>query len=247
MFTKIYFCSGIKYALTIALTSALLLSLCGCQKSSAENWSAKEVQQQAFEYLASRYSAEFTILNCYTKANSSGPIPGGGVHWELIVKSDQFPEDNFFVYYGREKNEDGEWHWTDNYYSLIFCDEANSKIKTLAEQFFGVDCLVESLWGINLWPENIGENSTFKDWLNAGGKCPTFVIYLEDTIPEETLCQEFTNSILSEIPTLKFIFFHGMTADAFYEISTNNEAMADLWNNHPEWRLGIVSCSPIVP
>ena len=157
-----------KVTLAAVLVGALVLPLFGCQKSTGENLSVEEVQQQALEYLASRYSAEFTILSCDTKANSPGPIPGGGPHWDLTVKSDLFPEDNFSVYYGREKDENGAWYWTDNYYSLLFRNEANSKIKASAEQFFGVDCLIESLRGINAWPENIGENSTFKDWLNAG-------------------------------------------------------------------------------
>ena len=204
--------------------------------------SEEEVQRQACEYLASRYSAEFTILRCDTKANSPGPIPGGGFHWELVVKSDQFPEDDFSVYYGREKAENGEWYWTDNYYSLLLRDEANSKIKAAAEQFFNVDCLIESLWGINMWPENIGENNTFQDWLNAGGKCPTFVLYLEEIAPEETLCQEFVDSLLTEFPTIKYISFYGMTAGAFDEVAANGGILTDLWNDHPEWRIGQVSC-----
>lgn len=220
-----------------------MLPLFGCQKSTGENLSVEEVQQQALEYLTSRYSAEFTVLRCDTKANSPGPIPGGGSHWELIVKSDQFPEDNFSVYHGREKDENGAWYWTDNYYSLLFRNEANSKIKASAEQFFGVDCLIESLWGINAWPENIGENSTFKDWLNAGGKCPAFVIYLEGTAPEEALCQRFADSLLTEYPTIKFISFYGMTTDAFDEVSANGGILTDLWNDHPEWRIGQISCT----
>lgn len=231
-----------KYALAAALVGALVLPLFGCQKNAGEKLSEEEVQRQAYEYLASRYSAEFTILRCDTKANSPGPIPGGGSHWELVVKSDQFPEDDFSVYYGREKAENGEWYWTDNYYSLLLRDEANSKIKAAAEQFFNVDCLIESLWGINMWPENIGENNTFQDWLNAGGKCPTFVLYLEEIAPEETLCQEFVDSLLTEFPTIKYISFYGMTAGAFDEVAANGGILTDLWNDHPEWRIGQVSC-----
>jgi len=178
-----------KYAFTAASVGALVLPLCACHKSTGENLSAEEVQQQTYEYLASQYSAEFTILRCDTKSDSPGPIPVGKTHWELMVKSDKFPEDSFLVYYRKGKDDNGEWYWTDNYYSLLFRDEANSAIKASAEQFFSVDCLIESLWEINVWPEDIGENSTFKEWLNAGGKCPTFIIYLKETAPEEASCQ----------------------------------------------------------
>lgn len=232
-----------KYAFAAALVGALVLPLFGCQKSTGENLSVEEVQQQALEYLASRYSAEFTILRSDTKSDSPGPIPVKDFHWELLVKSSQFSEDNFFVYYRKENGDNGEWYWTDNYYALLFRDDANSAVKASAEQFFGVDCLIESLWGINVWPENIGESSTFKDWLNAGGKCPTFVIYLKETAPEEALCQEFADSLLTEFPTINFISFYGMTADAFDEVSANGGVLTSLWNDHPEWRIGQISCN----
>lgn len=89
--------------LASVVVGALLLLLCGCQESSVENWSAEEVQQLASEYLASRYGANFTILTCYTKANSPGPIPVGGVHWELRVQSDQFPDEIFLYIIKKEK------------------------------------------------------------------------------------------------------------------------------------------------
>lgn len=233
------------YALA-ALAGVLLLSLCGCRKNTGENLSEEKVRGQACEYLAGRYSAEFTILRCDTKSDSPGPIPVRGFHWELMVKSSAFPEDHFFVYYGKVKDDEGAWYWTDNYYSLIFRDEADSDIKSAAERFFGVNCLVESLWGVNAWPDRVGESSTFKDWLNAGGKCPTFMIYLEGRTPEEALCQEFSDSLLAEFPTIKYISFYGVTTDVFDEVSANSEALADLWNSHPEWRLGRISCSPAV-
>lgn len=156
------------YALAI-LAGVLLLPLCGCRKSTGENLSEEKVRGQAGEYLAGRYSAEFTILRCDTNSDSPGPIPVRRFHWELMVRSSAFPDDHFFVYYGKVKDDEGTWYWTDNYYSLIFRDEANSDIKSSAERFFGAGCLVESLWGINAWPDHIGESSTFKDWLKAGG------------------------------------------------------------------------------
>jgi len=52
-----------KYALAAALVGALMLPLFGCQKNAGEKLSEEEVQRQAYEYLASRYSAEFTITN----------------------------------------------------------------------------------------------------------------------------------------------------------------------------------------
>ena len=44
-----------KYALAAALAGALVLPLCSCGDS------AETIEKKAYEYLASRYSAEFTI------------------------------------------------------------------------------------------------------------------------------------------------------------------------------------------
>ena len=64
-----------EYALAAALVGALVLPLFGCQKNTGEKLSAEEVQRQAFEYLASQYSGEFTIISAKHEPDVVGPIP----------------------------------------------------------------------------------------------------------------------------------------------------------------------------
>ena len=92
-----------KYALAAALVGALVLPLFGCQKNAGEKLSEEEVQRQAYEYLASRYSAEFTITNAKHEPDVVGPIPSfrSSFHWVLTVVSDRFPDDTFELRYGR--------------------------------------------------------------------------------------------------------------------------------------------------
>ena len=106
-----------KYALAAALVGALVLPLFGCQKNAGEKLSEEEVQRQAYEYLASRYSAEFTITNAKHEPDVVGPIPSfrSSFHWVLTVVSDRFPDDTFELRYGRFGKGDGKtWNWTDN-------------------------------------------------------------------------------------------------------------------------------------
>jgi len=92
-----------KYALAAALVVALVLPLFGCQKNAGEKLSEEEVQRQAYEYLVSRYSAEFTITNAKHEPDVVGPIPSfrSSFHWVLTVVSDRFPDDTFELRYGR--------------------------------------------------------------------------------------------------------------------------------------------------
>ena len=59
----------------VVLIRVLMLSLFGRQKNTGENLSVEEVQQQAYEYLASQYSSKFTITSAKHEPNVVGPIP----------------------------------------------------------------------------------------------------------------------------------------------------------------------------
>ena len=127
-----------KYALAAALVGALVLPLFGCQKNAGEKLSEEEVQRQAYEYLASRYSAEFTITNAKHEPDVVGPIPSfsSSFHWVLTVVSDRFPDDTFELRYGRFGKDDGKtWNRTDNYYALLLRDEPATIAKTLQKNF----------------------------------------------------------------------------------------------------------------
>ena len=235
------FDSKIKYALIIALLGALLLSLCACQKSTADNLTAEEVQQQASEYLASRYSAEFTILHCYTKANAPGPIPGGGSHWELMVQSDQFPEETFFVYYKKRENED--WHFSDSYCRLLLQQEAKAYFYNECNPYFEEDFTVDFFWGEEVWPAGTGEESTIQEWLQAGGHIWGLCIYLKDVDPTEDNYKEAAIEILTSEPSVQLIKIFGLTNDG-YNAAIESGAPKKIWNNHQEWRLGQMQYLP---
>ena len=232
---KISFDRKIKRVLANVVVGALLLLLCGCQESSVENWSTEEVQQLASEYLASRYSADFTILNCYTKANSPGPIPGGGVHWELRVQSDQFPDEIFFVYYKKRENED--WHFSDSYCRLLLQQEAKSYFYNKCKSYFEEDFTVDFFWGEEVWPAGTGEESTIQEFLQAGGHIWGLCIYLKDVDPTDDNYKVAAMKILESEPSVQLIKIFGLTNDG-YSAAIESGAPKEIWNNHQEWRLG---------
>lgn len=230
-----------KYAFITSLVVVLLLLLCGCQKSTADNLSAEEVQQQASEYLASRYSAKFTILNCYTKANAPGPIPGGGTHWELQVQSDQFPNEFFFVYYKKRENE--EWHFSDSYCRLLLQQDAKAYFYNACIPYFEEDFTVDFFWGEEVWPTGTGEESTIQEWLQAGGHIWGLNIYLKDVTPTDNNYKITAMSIFENEPGVQLIKIYGLTNDG-YNAAIESANPKEIWNNHQEWRLGQVQYLP---
>jgi len=129
------------------------------------------VQQRAYEYLASKYSAEFTILNAQHESNVVGPIPSfrSSFHWVLTVVSDHFPDDTFELRYGRY-GKGKTWNWTDNYYALLFWEEPAAICAEFSKEFFGVDCIAEAPIFQESWLDGTGENSTLQEWFQAGGR-----------------------------------------------------------------------------
>ena len=235
-----------KYALAAALVGVLVLPLFGCQKSTGENISVEEVQQQALEYLASRYSAEFTITSTECKTNNIGPLPAlhKAYHWELTVISDQFPDDTFTLRYGQYgKTEDKEWHWRDNYYTLLFRDEPAAIIRKFVEEFFGVDCIVEAPDFQDGWLDGIGENSTLQEWIQAGGRILDTTIWFCDFLPDEDACMAFSDALAERLPITNFINFRGLTSEGFQAVSEQQKELNMIWNEHREWIIGRIDYS----
>ena len=226
-----------KYALAAALIGALVLPLFGCQKNTGEKLSEEEVRQQAYEYLSSRYSAEFTILQCYTKANVPGPIPGGGSHWELIVQSDQFPDETFFVYYKKRRNAD--WSFSDSYCRLLLQQEAKAYFYDECKPYFREDFIVDIFWGEEVWPDGTGEETTIQEWLQSGGHIWGLYIYLEGTTITKDSYKIPAMKVLESEPSVQLLKIYGLTDDG-YNAAIESGTPKEIWNNHQEWRLGQV-------
>ena len=236
-----------KYALAAALVGALVLPLFGCQKNAGEKLSAEEVQRQAYEYLASQYSAEFTITSIECKTNNIGPLPAlhRTYHWELTMVSDQFPDDTFTLRYGQYgKAGDKEWHWRDNYYALLFRDEPAAICTEFAEEFFGVDCIAKAPIFQGGWLDGIGENSTFQEWVQTGGRVSNVTIWFCDFLPEDDMCIAFSDALAEKLPVAGFVNFRGLTSEGYEAVSAQQDVLNTIWNEHREWIIGRIDFNP---
>ena len=118
-----------KYALAAALVGALVLPLCSC------GGSAEAIKREAYEYLASRYSAEFTIISAEREADGPGPLPdlNPSYHWVLTVMSDQFPDETFVM--RRLRTNGKKWCWLDDYFTLLLREEATNYFAEIIEPY----------------------------------------------------------------------------------------------------------------
>lgn len=220
-----------KYALAAALVGALVLPLCSC---------AGGIEGKAQRYLSGRYSGEFTIISSERIANETGPIPVlvPSYHWKLTVKSTQFLSETFSVYY--RKNNDNEWYWSDNYYSVLFRDEAEKSCKDLVEKMFSTECIIESIWGTSPWPDGTDENCTIQEWMDAGGKITRLTIWFRDFLPDDDACIAFSDAISAELPNVHTILFMGLTSDGYQAAVEQQKNIVSVWDAHPNWRIGQV-------
>lgn len=219
-----------KFALAAALFGALMLPLYSCGFGGIES--------KALKYLTNQYSGKFTIINSERIANETGPIPVliPSYHWKLTVKSDRFSDETFFVYY--RKDEDSQWYWSDNYYSILFQDEVERICKELVEKTFATNCIIESVWGISPWPDGTGENSTIQDWMDAGGKITRLTIWFQDFLPDDDVCVDFSDALSTKLPNIHAILFMGLTSDGYQAAIEQRENIVSVWDSHPDWRIG---------
>ena len=234
-----------KYALA-TLIGALVLPLFGCQKNAGEKLSEEEVQQQAYEYLASQYSAEFTIINAMHEPDVVGPITSlhSSFHWVLTAISDRFPDDTFELRYGRYGKDNGKtWHWTDNYYALLFRNEPTAICTESAKEFFGVDCVATAPVFQEGWLDGTGENSTFQEWIQAGGRIADVTIWFCDFLPDEDSSIEFSDALAEKFPIVASIKCRGLTAEGYQAISEQQDLLNTIWNDHRDWITGRIDYS----
>lgn len=218
-----------KYALAAALVGALALPLCSCTGG---------IEGKARQYLSSQYSGEFTITDTERITNETGPIPVliPSYHWKLTAKSKQFPGEAFFVFY--RKNENKEWYWSDNYYSVFFRNEVEETGKELVEEMFAAECIIESVWGISPWPDGTDDSSTIQEWMDAGGKINRLTIWFCDFLPDDDACVAFSNALADELPNIYSVLFMGLEPDGYQAAVEQQEDIVSIWDAHPDWRIG---------
>ena len=224
-----------KYALAV-LAGILVLPLCSC------GGGAGTIQRKAYQYLASRYSGKFRIIHIEREPDVVGPIPvfWSSYHWVLTAVSDRFPNDTFTLRYG--KGQEKKWHWSDNYYTLLFRDEPAAIGKGLVKDFFDVDCIIEACVFQDGWSDGIGENSTLQEWMEAGGKILRLTIWFCDLLPDKDACAAFSDILSAKLPNIFSVLFMGLTPDGYQAAAEQQRNIISIWNTHPDWRIGQIRC-----
>ena len=111
------------------------------------NMNRLTVSKQAKKYLVNQYGVDFSIIDAERVPDSTGPLPVllSTYHWELTAESCQFPNSTFKLYYRQDNQRN--WYWSDNYYSILFQNEIITKTIDRSNQFFSVDCTAQVIWG----------------------------------------------------------------------------------------------------
>lgn len=217
-----------KYALTAALAGVAVLLLCSC--------GAGGIEGKAYEYLASRYSGEFTIMNVWRLPSGGSPIPSilPSYHYELEVVSDQFPEKSFSLYY-RKDLDTGKWFWSDNYYTLLLHEEAQKYFSEIIEKYFEAEYIFDCIWGATTWPDGTGEETSLQEWLDAGGHITDIRIYFREMTLVDEICQPLAKEILDTAHFISSVTFYNIDGEGFDQAS--DQDIKEIWNEKSEWCL----------
>ena len=201
-----------KYALAAALVGALVLPLCGCGNS------AGAIERKAYEYLSSRYSAEFTIASAEREIDGPGPIPSfrSSFHWVLTATSNQFPNDTFTIRYLHDDN--NNWNWLYDYFSLLLRDQTISYFSEMIQPYLDTPDVVRILWGTTAWPDETGEGTSIHEWFQAGGEISQIQVFLDDVIPNDNLCKAPAINILQTAPNVHYITFFRLSHNGFTDV-----------------------------
>ena len=206
-----------KYALAAALVGALVLPLCSC------GGSAEAIKREAYEYLASQYSAEFTIISAEREADGPGPLPdlNPSYHWVLTVMSDQFPDETFVM--RRLRTNGKNWCWLDDYFTLLLCEEATNYFSEMIQPHLDTPYVVKILWGTTTWPDGTGEGTSLHEWFQADGEISQIQVFLDDVIPTDDLCKAPAINILQTEPNIHYITFFRLSSNGFADVIQGSE------------------------
>lgn len=203
---------------------------------------AMDIEKMALQYLSEQYSAEFSIVNWWREPREKSPIPIPSItpsyNFTLEVISDQSPEDKFHLYY-RKDPDTKKWEWSDDYYTLLLNAEAQEYFSEYLKPCLDTEYVIDIIWGISPWPDGMGEETSFEDWLNAGGRIIGLYIYLNGNAPLDDECKPIAVNLLQNNPTIGNIRFYGLTSDAFCQ--TANKDIAKIWDDNEQSQLGRLS------
>lgn len=229
-----------KFLIPLALALFFVgLSRCGTTEMTIE---AMGIEKMALQYLSEQYSAEFTIINWWREPREKSPIPIPSIiplyNFELEVISNQFPEDKFHLHY-RKDLDTKKWEWSDDYYTLLLNAEAQEYFSEYLRPCLDTEYVIDIIWGISPWPDGTGEETSFEDWLNAGGRIIALYIYLNGNTPLDDECRPIAINLLQHNPTIGNIRFYGLTSEAFCQI--DNKDVAEIWVDNEQSQLGRLS------
>lgn len=190
-----------------------VLSVLGGRKTMGKS----AILRQAQEYLASRYSASFSIVDI-DRVYAAGPIPvfHASYHWELTVESDQFPNETFVMRF--LQTEEKEWRWIDDYFTLLMREEATNYFAEILQKHLDVPFFVKICWGCTAWPSNTGEGTSIHEWLQAGGEISSIQVFLDNTTLIDDLCYMVAKKILQTESNVHYITFMGISSSGFTSV-----------------------------
>lgn len=225
-----------KYALA-ALVGALVLPLCSC------GGSAKTIERKAYEYLASRYSAEFTIISAEREPDVVGPIPDltPSYHWVLTITSDQFPNETFTLRYLHDDN--NNWNWLDDYFSLLLRDQSINYFSEMIQPYLDTPYIVRILWGTTTWPDGTGEGTSLQEWFQADGEISQIQVFLNDVAPTDDVCKAPAVHVLQTEPNVHYITFFRLSSNGFNDVIHGSDPI-DIYQEESSkdwsqiWRVG---------
>ena len=102
-------------------------------------------REKAYEYLASQYSAEFTIISAKREADGPVPLPdlNPSCHWVLTVMSGQFPDETFVMRCLRTNGKN--WRLLDDYFTLLLREETTNYFYEIIAPYLNTPYIVKIL------------------------------------------------------------------------------------------------------
>ena len=227
--------ASVKCATLLFVVLVAFIFLVGCQSEGDEEMRQKTIEQEALEYLEDRYSADFNILNAEEKTSGPGPIPSfktKPTYWVLLAESSQFPGETFTLI----RAVSGAWQ--DNYYSLLLNQEAITTVNELIKGKITVEYIIQIGWTVEGWPEGVNEESSFLEWIDAGGWIPIIRIYFHRSVPDSVVCEQLSNDIHRNFPDTGPVNFYGVTDEGYKYICSQNISSLGIPHEHyKEWVL----------
>lgn len=133
-----------KQLLSILLAFVLLLGATGCMFKESK-------EEQAIEYMNNKYDDTFTFDG----------YAGGDSSFLLLMKCNKFPDETIYV--TPNKDENGNYVFSDNYLFLKYKKEATEEIQNMLEYVFNCDVKLTLSGGDG----NLSGETSFEDFISS--------------------------------------------------------------------------------